>query len=143
MLNIVKRRTVDLLVQQFWKEGYLTVSRRYGTYLPEPDRIGSFEVDVIAKQWKNYAIGLTLTADDFKNSRLIEKLTFLSTRQTKYSNKRVQLFVGVPTDYFERAKSIVKLLSPEARRNTKIVQIEDRDISRSKGPSIGQKVLFS
>lgn len=143
MLNIVKRRTVDLLVQQFWKEGYLTVSRRYGTYLPEPDRIGSFEVDVIAKQWKNYAIGLTLTADDFKNSRLIEKLTFLSTRQTKYSNKRVQLFVGVPTDYFERAKSIVKLLSPEARRNTKIVQIEDRDMSRSKGPSIGQKVLFS
>ena len=143
MLNIVKRRTVDLLVQQFWKEGYLTIRRRYGTYLPEPDRIGSFEVDVIAKQWKNYAIGLTLTADDFKNSRLIEKLTFLSTRQTKYSNKRVQLFVGVPTDYFERAKSIVKLLSPEARRNTKIVQIEDRDISRSKGPSIGQKVLFS
>lgn len=143
MLNIVKRRTVDLLVQQFWKEGYLTVSRRYGTYLPEPDRIGSFEVDVIAKQWKNYAIGLTLTADDFKNSRLIEKLTFLSTRQTKYSNKRVQLFVGVPTDYFERAKSIVKLLSPEARRNTKIVQIEDRDMSRSKVPSIGQKVLFS
>jgi hypothetical protein len=143
MLNIVKRRTVDLLVQQFWKEGYLTVSRRYGTYLPEPDRIGSFEVDVIAKQWKNYAIGLTLTADDFKNSRLIEKLTFLSTRQTKYSNKRVQLFVGVPTDYFERAKSIVKLLSPEARRNTKIVQIEDRDMSRSKVPSIGQKALFS
>ncbi|HUX60116.1 MAG TPA: hypothetical protein VMV32_02300 [Ignavibacteriaceae bacterium] len=143
MLNIVKRRTVDLLVQQFWKEGYLTVSRRYGTYLPEPDRIGSFEVDVIAKQRKNYAIGLTLTADDFKNSRLIEKLTFLSTRQTKYSNKRVQLFVGVPTEYLERAKSIVKLLSPEARRNIKIVQIEDRDMSRSKIPGMNQKVLFS
>ncbi len=143
MLNIVKRRTVDLLVQQFWKEGYLTIRRRYGTYLPEPDRIGSFEVDVIAKQWKNYAIGLTLTADDFKNSRLIEKLTFLSTRQTKYSNKRVQLFVGVTTDYLERAKSIVKLLSPEAKRNTKIVQIEDRDMSRLKVSNIGQKVLFS
>lgn len=143
MLNLVKRRTVDLLVQQFWKEGYLTVSRRYGTYLPEPDRIGSFEVDVIAKQRKNYAIGLTLTMDDFKNSKLIEKLTFLSTRQTKYSNKRVQLYVGVPTEFFERAKSIVKLLSPEARRNTKIIQIEDRGLSTPNAPGKGQKVLFS
>ncbi|HUX93862.1 MAG TPA: hypothetical protein VMV36_08635 [Ignavibacteriaceae bacterium] len=143
MLNLIKRRTVDLLVQQFWKEGYLTVRRRFGTYLPEPDKIGSFEVDIIAKQRKNYAIGLTLTPEDFKNSNLIEKLTFLSTRQTRYSNKRVQLFVGVPTEFFEKAKSMVKLLSLEARKNIKIFQIEDKAVTNTNIPVRNQKVLFS
>ncbi len=143
MLNLIKRRTVDLLVQQFWKEGYLTVRRRFGTYLPEPDKIGSFEVDIIAKQRKNYAIGLTLTPEDFKNSNLIEKLTFLSTRQTRYSNKRVQLFVGVPTEFFEKAKSMAKLLSPEARKNIKIFKIGDKALTNIYVPEKNQKVLFS
>ncbi|MHB8578506.1 MAG: hypothetical protein ACYDA4_01430 [Ignavibacteriaceae bacterium] len=139
----MKRRTIDLLVQQFWKEGYLTVRRRFGTYLPEPDKIGSFEVDIIAKQRKNYAIGLTLTPEDFRNANLIEKLTFLSTRQTRYSNKRVQLFVGVPSEFLEKAKSMVRLLSPEARKNIKIFQIEDKVLSNTNDLGRNQKVLFS
>ncbi|MHB1687213.1 MAG: hypothetical protein ACYCVH_07555 [Ignavibacteriaceae bacterium] len=143
MLNLMKRKTVDLLVEQFWKEGYLTLRRKFGTYLPEPDKIGNFDVDIIAKQRKNYAIGLTLTAEDFRNSNLIERLTFLSTRQTRYSNKRVQLFVGVPTEYFEKAKSLVKLLSPAARKNIRIFQIEDKVFTNPNAVRRNQKVLFS
>ena len=96
MIEYDKRRSVDLLVEKFWKQGYLTVSRKFGTYLPEPGKVGDFEIDIIARYKKNYAIGITLTEADLKDSKIIEKLTYLATRQTKFSNKRVLLFVGVP-----------------------------------------------
>lgn len=52
MLELMKRRTIDLLVEQFWKQGYLTISRKYGTYLPEPNKVGGFDVDIIGRQKK-------------------------------------------------------------------------------------------
>lgn len=51
-MNTDRRKDVDLLIEEFWKKGYLTLYRKYGTYLPEPSNIGGFEVDVIAKQKK-------------------------------------------------------------------------------------------
>jgi len=139
----LKRKTVDRLVDQFWKQGYLTVSRKFGTYLPEPGKIGNFEVDIIAKQRNNYAIGLILSEDDFKNSNLIEKLTFLSTRQTRYTNKKVYLFVGVRAEFFNRAKAMIKLLSPEARKSVRLFQIEDKDSFQKNAVEEKQKILFS
>ena len=68
MLELMKRRTIDLLVEQFWKRGYLTVSRRFGTYLPEPSKIGKFDVDIIAKYKNNYAIGITLSNEDLDDA---------------------------------------------------------------------------
>ena len=40
MLDLMKRQSVDLLIDQFWKNGYLTISRKFGTLLPEPQRWG-------------------------------------------------------------------------------------------------------
>ena len=48
-MNEDARRNIDRLVEQFWKRGYLTLSRRYGTYLPEPAKVGTFEVDIVAR----------------------------------------------------------------------------------------------
>ena len=90
-----KRRNVDLLVEQFWKNGYLTLSRKYGTYLPEPKRMGEFDIDIIARYKKDYAIGICLTEADLDSDALKDKLSFLATRQTKNSNKRVLLFIGL------------------------------------------------
>ncbi len=53
MMNTSERYIVDSLVAQFWKRGYLTVSRRFGTYLPEPERVGEFNVDVVARLRNN------------------------------------------------------------------------------------------
>lgn len=66
-MNTDRRKDVDLLIEEFWKKGYLTLYRKYGTYLPEPSNIGGFEVDVIAKQKENFAIGINLIDQDFKN----------------------------------------------------------------------------
>ena len=77
-MESAKRKYIDLLVEEFWKQGYLTVSRKYGTYLPEPAKVGDYDVDIIARFKKNYAIGITLSEEDLNDHNLINKIKFLS-----------------------------------------------------------------
>ena len=143
MLELVKRRTVDLLVEQFWKQGYLTIRRKYGTYLLEPSKIGEFEVDIIAKYKKNYAIGITITEEDFTDKNLLEKINFLATRQTKFSNKKVLLFIGIPSEFFKNGKNVVDKISSEARKNIRLFQIADSPVIIKRKDFENKKVLFS
>ncbi len=143
MMNTIKRRNIDLLIEEFWKHGYLTVSRKFGTYLPEPSKVGTFEVDIVARQRKNYAIGITLNYSDLNDPSLIDKLNYLASRQTKYSNKRVALFIGVPKDLFKNAKALIDTLNPEIKNNIKLFEIIDRSIIQSNRAKRKEKVLFS
>ena len=120
MLDLMKRQSVDLLIDQFWKNGYLTISRKYGTYLPEPQRMGGFEVDIVARYKKDYAIGITLNEEDLENPELKNKIHFLATRQTKSSNKDVLLFVGIPNDLKKKIEFIISTLDENVRKNIKI-----------------------
>ena len=137
-----KRKSVDLLVEQFWKQGYMTLSRKYGTYLPEPSRVGDFEVDIIARQKRNYAIGITLDDAELNDPSLISKLTFLATRQTKSSNKKVLLFIGVPMELMKNARVLLEILDPEVRKNIKLSPIAEKQIVSSRRKR-KEKVLFS
>ncbi len=123
MLNLSKRKYVDSLVDHFWKNGYLTVSRKFGTYLPEPAKVGDYDVDVIAKYKNSYAIGVTLQEDDFNDQDLLTKLNFLSTRQNKYTHKRVTLFVGVPEKHFKTAKALLENLHEDIRKNIRLFSL--------------------
>jgi hypothetical protein len=138
-----KRRSVDLLVEKFWKQGYLTVSRKFGTYLPEPAKVGDFEIDIIARYKKNYAIGITLTEDDLKDSKILEKLTYLATRQTKFSNKRVLLFVGVPSEFFKIAKELTDFMEHDARINIRLFPIVEKTLPSSTKRKSKEPTLFS
>jgi hypothetical protein len=120
MLDLVKRQSVDLLIDQFWKNGYLTISRKFGTYLPEPQRMGGFDVDIVARYKKDYAIGITLNEEDLDNPELKNKIQFLATRQTKFTNKRVLLFVGIPNDLRKKIEFIISTLDENVRKNIKI-----------------------
>jgi hypothetical protein len=143
MLELMKRRTIDLLVEQFWKRGYLTVSRKFGTYLPEPSKIGRFDVDIVAKYKNNYALGVTLTNEDIDDNLLIERLNFLATRQTKYTNKKVLLFIGVPSGLFANAKIIVEKLELEARKNIRLFPISEKSAVQRRSSREKGNVLFS
>ena len=137
------RKNVDQLVEQFWKRGYLTVRRKFGTYLPEPSKVGNFDVDIIARYKKDYAIGITLVEQDLQNINLGKKLTYLASRHTKYSNKKVRLFVGVPVICFKQAKILIERLDPDVQNNIKLFQIVDKtlpSVRKSKGIP---NVLFS
>jgi hypothetical protein len=127
MDNLSKQQKVDDLIDHFWKNGFLTLSRRFGTYLPEPKQIGTYQVDAIGKQKKKYAIGIILTEEDLDNPKIFSKLDFLATRNTKYSHKRITLFIGVAKNFINKANLIVSNLSEEAQKNIKLVGIsEDR-----------------
>ena len=143
MLDLAKRKTIDLLIEQFWKQGYLTISRRFGTYLPEPAKVGNFVVDIIAKHKKNYAIGITLTGDDFKDSQILEKIIYLATRQTKFSGKMVLLYIGVYTMCYKNAKVLVESIEPGIRKNIRLVQISERSSIQIRKSGDRRNALFS
>ncbi len=138
---IDRRKEIDLLVEQFWKRGYLTLSRRYGTYLPEPSSIGGFEVDIVARQKNNYAIGLTLSHDDLNDPSLINRLRFLATRQTRNSNKKVLLFVGISKSDFSITKTLLDKIEEDIRKNIRLFIIEEKQQHVS--VSRQERVLFS
>jgi hypothetical protein len=143
-MNTDRRKDVDLLIEEFWKKGYLTLYRKFGTYLPEPSNIGGFEVDVIAKQKENLAIGINLIDQDFKNpAELKNKLTYLAQRQTRGTNKKVQLFVGVSIINSKYAKSLIDELDPETKRNVKLFQISDKQDFSFRRETKSEKILFS
>jgi hypothetical protein len=131
MTELSRRKNVDLLVEQFWRKGYLTLSRKFGTYLPEPTSVGGFEVDVVARQKNKYAIGLTITDDDLNNQALLSnKIQHLATRYTRNGNFPVMLFIGVKEGNFKEVKLLIDRLDEDIRRNIKLFQItERRDIS--------------
>jgi len=142
-MNENLRKNVDRLVEQFWKKGYLTVSRKFGTYLPEPSKVGAFDVDIIARYKKDYAIGLTLTEQDFQNIKLSKKLSYLATRHTKYSNKKVKLFVGIQSICFKQAKILIERLGPDVQKNIKLFQIVDERLPSVRKSKRVPNVLFS
>jgi len=137
------RRKVDLLINQFWKKGYLTVSRRYGTYLPEPGMVGRFSVDIIARLKNDYAIGINLSSKEFLNDNLTDKLVYLATRRTKYTNKKVKLFVGVPAVNFEQTKQLVDTLDDEVRKNISLFQIVENSLPSTRREKLDSSALFS
>jgi len=142
-MELDERKNVDLLVNHFWKLGYFTISRRFGTYLPEPSKVGRFDVDIIAKQKNKYAIGITLSEEDIQDASLIEKLEFLATRKTKYSNSPVTLIVGVQSKLYKQVKNILEKVFPEARKNIKLMQILEKAIETVNISRRSKEVLFS
>lgn len=143
-MNSDRRKDVDMLIEEFWKKGFLTVFRKYGTYLPEPNAIGGFEVDAIAKYKDSFAIGITLSDNDFNDPVIVKnKLAYLANRQSRGSNKKVQLFVGVSFLNFKKAKAILDELDSDTKKNIKLFQINNRSELAKQQIKKTEKVLFS
>jgi hypothetical protein len=123
MRRINHRERVDSLISQFWKDGYLTISRKHGRYLPAPGRVGTYEIDALGKYKKNYVIGITLSEDDFVNPKIFAKIKYLSSRNTIYSQKKVKLFIAVPSKFLTRAYDLLAKLPAENRDCIKLVPI--------------------
>jgi hypothetical protein len=123
MKKLTRQERVDALIEQFWRKGYLTVSRRYGKYLPEPTPVGEYNVDAVAKYRRKIAVGLVLEAEELNDPKIISKLNFLASRNSSYSNRNTTLYVGVPEDLILRAEMIVAGLDSNAQKNIKIIGV--------------------
>ncbi len=120
-----EKECVDELISQFHRHGYLTLQRKYGKYLPEPNPIGNYEVDAIGKYKKKYVLGITLTDEDFESGKLQRKLTFLASRRSKYSQTKVTLFVGVPQHLLQKFNEVLRKIDESVRGNIKVVVIKE------------------
>ena len=142
-MNISEKKAIDLLVNEFWRLGFFTVSRRLGTYLPEPENVGKFRVDVIGRQKEKYAIGITLGKDDIYKSDLLEKIDYLASRKLRSSGKSITLFIGVNDIYFKRVKELLLNIDEKIRRNIKLVRIEENNFSNHQRSNQPQQIIFS
>lgn len=125
MARITHQERVERLIDHFRQRGYLTLSRRFGKYLPEPDPVGNYEVDAIGKYKKKVAIGLTLTENDLDDPKIYSKLAFLATKYAHLQTRRVTLFVGVPNLLLGKARNIIASLDEEAKKRIKLVSINN------------------
>ena len=142
-MTISERKSIDLLVSEFWRLGFFTLSRRFGTYLPEPENIGRFKVDVIGRQKEKYAIGITLSKEDIFSSDLIEKINYLASRKTRSSEKPIMLLIGVPDIYFKQVKEILLNVDEKFRKNIKLTRIMEESVKSPRDNRQTQQVIFS
>lgn len=120
-----KREKVDALIDQLWKHGYLTLSRKYGKYLPSPTPVGNYDVDAIAKYKKKIAIGITVSDEELNDPNLITKLIYLTKSKPKHIADKVTIFVAVPYDSIIKANMLLASLDEETRSKIKLVTLPD------------------
>jgi len=123
MVRTTQKDRVDSLIQHFWRNGYLILSRKYGKYLPNPTPIGTFEVDAIGKYKKKYAYGITISDEELQSNKILSKINFLASQHLKYSNKKVTLFIGVSQNSIEKAKELILMLGEKVQKSIKVVGI--------------------
>ncbi|MGE5430214.1 MAG: hypothetical protein ACM3QX_04020 [Syntrophomonadaceae bacterium] len=144
MNNNSNRENVDQLIKHFWQNGYLTVSRKYGTYLPAPDPVGTYSVDAVGRNDKKYALGIVLSTQDLDDSRIFSKLNYLATRQTRFSNKKVALFAGVDAQDLSKAKLTIDSLGEDVKKNIRLVVLNNSkasDLPRKGQQEFGSRFL--
>jgi hypothetical protein len=142
-MKMSEREIIDLLVNEFWRLGYLTVSRRMGTYLPEPETIGKFKVDVVGRQKDKYAVGIILGHEDLNDLNLTEKISFLASRHSKSSKKPVTLLIGVPENYYQNLKENISYLDEAVKKNIKLIRISKNKNATQTENEKHSEILFS
>lgn len=120
-----KKSLINLLIPKFWIGGYNISARKFGKYLPEPPFIGSYEIDVLAKRGKEYAIGICISSDDFRDTALTDKIAYLASRRSKFTDKKVPLFIGVPQELYTRLIQLLHGIDDATRRNIQVYQLSE------------------
>lgn len=142
-MDLTERKAVDLLVNEFWRLGFFTLSRRFGTFLPEPSNVGRFSVDVIGRLKEKYAIGISLSKEEIFNPDLIEKINYLASRKCKSSEKPIMLLIGVPHIYFKQVKELLINVEEKVRKNIKLTRIIEDNFQARRQNHQTKQVTFS
>lgn len=125
MIQKLKRERVDYLIDHLWQHGYLTLSRKFGKYLPVPPLMGKYEVDAVAKYKKKIAIGLTISDEELNDPSFLSKLDFLANYTSRFPQNRITLFLGVPYNSQVKASLLISSLDEKTQKHIKIVAIPE------------------
>ncbi len=122
----LKRERVDLLIDHLWQQGYLTLSRKFGKYLPAPPTISGYEVDSISKYKKKLAIGMTISEEELNDVLFLSRLEAILKYQQQNPMNRITLFLGVPYNSVVKATMLISTLPQETQKHIKIVALTDK-----------------
>lgn len=125
MKSLSKRDLIDKLYFRLRTAGYSTIGRRFGTYLPDPPDIGEFQIDILAKQKREFAIGIVI--DDLSGvdvEFIRKKLLFLAERKSTYSGNPVKLHIAVTRKNYFIIKHIIDNDLPEFADNIYLFLVE-------------------
>lgn len=122
----LKRERVDLLIDHLWQQGYLTLSRKFGKYLPAPPTISGYEVDSISKYKKKLAIGMTISEEELNDVLFLTRLEAILKYQQQNPMNRITLFLGVPYNSVVKATMLISTLPQETQKHIKIVSLADK-----------------
>lgn len=125
MIQKLKRERVDYLIDHLWQHGYLTLSRKFGKYLPVPPLMGKYEVDAVAKYKKKIAIGLTISDEELNDPSFLSKLDFLANYTSRFPQNRITLFLGVPYNSQVKASLLISSLDEKTQKHIKIVAVPE------------------
>ena len=117
------KEQVDGLIDQLWKNGYMTLSRKYGKYLPAPPLMGKYEVDAVAKYKRKIAVGITVSDEELNNHSFLGKLEFLSNYPHHSFGNKITLFIGVQNDSLAKASLLISSLDEETQKHIKLICI--------------------
>ena len=121
----LKRERVDYLIDHLWQHGYLTLSRKFGKFLPAPPLMGQYEVDAVAKYKKKIAIGLTVSEEELNDPLFLSKLDFLANYSARFPQNRITLFLGVPYNSQVKASLLISSLDELTQKHIKIITLPD------------------
>ena len=121
-----KREKVDLLINHLWKDGYLTLSRKYGKYLPAPPSICGYEVDAISKYKKKYAIGIKVSEEELNDPKFISRIENILRFRNLNPENKVTLYIGVPNELLLKAQILISSLEVEKQKNIKIIPLSEK-----------------
>ncbi|PKL81745.1 MAG: hypothetical protein CVV24_13685 [Ignavibacteriae bacterium HGW-Ignavibacteriae-3] len=121
----VKIERVDYLIDHLWQHGYLTLSRKFGKYLPAPPLIGEYEVDAVAKYKRKIALGLTVSDEELNDPKFLSKLDFLANYTSRYPQNKVTLFLGVPYNAQVKASLLISSLDEATQKHIKIITLPE------------------
>ncbi|KAF0151289.1 MAG: hypothetical protein FD143_2094 [Ignavibacteria bacterium] len=124
MIQRYKRERVDLLIDHLWQQGYITLSRKYGKYLPAPPTISGYEVDSISKYKKKLAVGITISEEELNDLQFLTKLEAILNYQMRNPVNRVTLFLGVPNNSVIKATMLISSMRTEVQKHIKIVALQ-------------------
>lgn len=123
-----RKELVESLIQKIRMEGYQIVNRRYGKFVPAPQPVGGHEVDILAKRNGSFIIGLCLASGDFAGSDLEEKVRYLASRTSKYSNTPVKLYIAIDQSIYVRLAKILQDLPHELRHRIRAYPLTNAEM---------------
>lgn len=94
-----------------------------GTYLSEPPNVNGYEIDIVAKLHRQYAMGICIDKRDLQDSKFLEKLNLLASRKTKTGSKDVLLFIGFPYEVYKTVKDLISSLDDPIKKNIYLVPV--------------------